>query len=158
MATVLENDLVSKNLGLVKEIVRQFRPPNRTEYDEYVQVGTIGLLKAIRKHDPARGALSTIAWRHIKWEIIRYIKKSKRGNQKIESIDNHSESISYSEFNMLDIVPDNLSELEQKILQMRIEGYKINDIILATGLDKYRLSKIYKSIVRRIKDEKNPVL
>lgn len=151
MATLLEeNDLIINNLGLVKEIVRRFKPQNRTEYDEYIQVGSIGLLKAIRKHDPVKGALSTIAWHHIRWEIIRYIKKHKRAHH-IESIDNHNEDASYEEFNIIDIIPDNLSELEIKILQMRIDGYKINEIIQETGLDKYRLSKIYKSIIKRIK-------
>ena len=60
-----ENKLVQENLGLVITIAKKFKPINHDEYSEYVQIGSIALLRAIRKFDPSRAKLSTFAWRYI---------------------------------------------------------------------------------------------
>ena len=65
-------------MGLVVSLARSFNPLNPIELDNYIQSGRIGLWKAIQKHDPKKGKLTTIAWNHIRWEIIRYIKKNKK--------------------------------------------------------------------------------
>ena len=53
--------LISENLGLVKSIARRFLGRG-CEYDDLVQIGTIGMLKAIRSFDLERGtAFSTYA-------------------------------------------------------------------------------------------------
>ena len=48
------DELINSNLGLVKSTVRRFL--NRgTEYDDLVQIGTIGLIKAIDSYKADNG-------------------------------------------------------------------------------------------------------
>ena len=61
-ARAREQQLILENMGLVVSLARSFNPKNNQELEEYIQSGRIGLWKAIKKYDPDRGALSTIAW------------------------------------------------------------------------------------------------
>lgn len=68
--------LISENLGLVKSIARRFLGRG-CEYDDLVQIGTIGMLKAIRSFDLERGtAFSTYAVPLIVGEIRRHLRDS----------------------------------------------------------------------------------
>ena len=56
-----EASLVEENLGLVRTVARRFLDRG-TEYEDLVQIGTIGMLKAIRSFSLERGtAFSTYA-------------------------------------------------------------------------------------------------
>src|SRR3989337_1874749 len=67
-------DLVRLHLPLVEHLTRRFL--NRGEpYDDLVQVGTIGLIKAIDRFDPDRGVeFSTYATPTIVGEIKRHFR------------------------------------------------------------------------------------
>ena len=61
-------------MGLVRSIALRFRGRG-TEYEDLVQIGTIGMLKAIRSFDPERGyAFSTYAVPLITGEIRRHLR------------------------------------------------------------------------------------
>ena len=148
MATqISENDLIINNMGLVKKIAKMFRPPNRTEYEEYVQVGRIGLMKAIRKHEPAKGKLTTIAWNHIKWEIMRYIKKNYGLGEELPANLPKDEPYNFSH-----LLPKNLSEYELKILSLKLDGYKLTEITNILRIDRPKLVKQYKAILNKIRN------
>lgn len=149
MATqISENDLILNNMGLVKRIAKMFRPPNRTEYEEYVQVGRIGLMKAIRKHEPSKGKLTTIAWNHIKWEIMRYIKKNYGlGEQLPDGLVQYNSPID----SIAHLLPDGLSETDIQILNLKLEGRKLTEITKIMGIERYHLIKQYKIILDKIR-------
>ena len=68
--------LISDNMGLVKSIARRFIGRG-CELDDLVQIGTIGMLKAIRSFDLERGtAFSTYAVPLIIGEIRRHLRDS----------------------------------------------------------------------------------
>ena len=68
--------LISGNMGLVKSIARRF-VGRGCEFDDLVQIGTIGMLKAIRSFDLDRGtAFSTYAVPLIIGEIRRHLRDS----------------------------------------------------------------------------------
>ena len=69
-----ENFLVENNIGLVRSVVRRFL--NRgCEYDDLVQIGSIGLLKAIKKFDASFNVrFSTYAIPMIIGEIKRFLR------------------------------------------------------------------------------------
>ena len=79
-----EERLVKENTPLVVFIANKFRPNGISYYqwqqlrEDYVQVGLIGLLKAIRAHKPKSGCLTTLAWTCIWREIIRHIKAEEK--------------------------------------------------------------------------------
>ena len=68
------NLLISSNLGLVKSTVRRF-VGRGTEYDDLVQIGTIGLIKAANAFNPEFGySFSTYAFSMIIGELRRHFR------------------------------------------------------------------------------------
>ena len=66
--------LVEENLGLVRTVARRFLERG-TEYEDLVQIGTIGMIKAIRSFSLERGtAFSTYAVPLIVGEIRRHLR------------------------------------------------------------------------------------
>lgn len=66
--------LIEANMGLVRSIALRFRGRG-TEYEDLVQIGTIGMLKAIRTYDEGRGTVfSTYAVPLIVGEIRRHLR------------------------------------------------------------------------------------
>ena len=45
--------IIEENMGLVRSIALRFRERG-TEYDDLLQIGTIGMIKAVRSFDPNR--------------------------------------------------------------------------------------------------------
>lgn len=67
-------ELVRKNMGLVRSIAMRFCGRG-TEYEDLVQIGTMGMLKAIRTFDRERGTVfSTYAVPLIVGEIRRHLR------------------------------------------------------------------------------------
>lgn len=70
----VRDELVALNTPLVRYLARRFRD-TKEPFDDLVQVGMIGLLKAIDRFDPARGLeFSTYAVPTILGEIKRYFR------------------------------------------------------------------------------------
>lgn len=68
------SEAVTANLGLVKSIALRFRDRG-TEYEDLVQIGTVGMIKAIRSFDFTYGtAFSTYAVPLIVGEIKRFLR------------------------------------------------------------------------------------
>ena len=66
--------LVEENAGLVRSVARRFLDRG-TEYEDLLQIGTIGMIKAIRSFSPERGtAFSTYAVPLIVGEIRRHLR------------------------------------------------------------------------------------
>jgi RNA polymerase sporulation-specific sigma factor len=69
-----EAQLLEDNAGLVRRVVRRFLDRG-TEYDDLIQIGTLGMLKAIRSFSLERGtAFSTYAVPLIVGEIRRHLR------------------------------------------------------------------------------------
>ena len=69
-----EAALVEENAGLVRTVARRFMDRG-TEYEDLIQIGTIGMIKAIRSFSLERGtAFSTYAVPLIVGEIRRHLR------------------------------------------------------------------------------------
>jgi RNA polymerase sporulation-specific sigma factor len=67
-------ELVVLNMGLVRSLAIRFRDRG-TEMEDLIQIGTIGMIKAIRSFDPSRGTtFSTYAVPLIVGEIRRHLR------------------------------------------------------------------------------------
>ncbi|MBQ4591561.1 MAG: sigma-70 family RNA polymerase sigma factor [Clostridia bacterium] len=72
--TSAETELVQRNSGLVNGIAHRFKGRG-VEFEDLVQIGTIGMIKAIRSFDLSRGnAFSTYAVPLIIGEIRRFLR------------------------------------------------------------------------------------
>ena len=69
--------LILENLSLVKKVASKIYyrlPKGDIEFDDLVNVGVIGLMKAIEKYDKDKAKLSTYAYIKIRGEILDYLR------------------------------------------------------------------------------------
>ena len=81
----LEEELIHDHYGLVVSQALYFL--NDSNFDDYIQVGLIGLLKAIREHDPERSKFSTFATVCIRNAINNLKEKDEKKDEKKRSSD-----------------------------------------------------------------------
>ena len=69
-----KQELVTKNMALVRKVISDRFSVYHEWMDDMLQEGTIGLIKAVAKHDASKGAqLSTFAYLCIKNEIQKFV-------------------------------------------------------------------------------------
>lgn len=71
------DELVRAHMTLVKQIARKYSQYSADSYEDLVQVGAIGLLKAIKYYDPNRArsaSFRTLATCYIRGEIRHYLR------------------------------------------------------------------------------------
>jgi RNA polymerase sigma-B factor len=71
----LRNQLVQLNLGLVRREVRRWLQQTQETYDDLMQVGSIGLIRAVERFEIIKGnAFSSFAIPYIRGEIQHYLR------------------------------------------------------------------------------------
>jgi len=121
------DDLIEENMGLVADIVKKFKPRNHTEREDLMDAGRIGLWKALQKYDLKSGnAISTYAWRPIRWSIIREI-KNQNSNKTLSLIDNAYVEVKSKE-NLWEFFTADMKKEKKKIINLRQQGYKFREI------------------------------
>lgn len=143
----LEARLVRENIGLVIAQALKFKPTRVTDIDDYIQAGSIGLLKAIRKYEPEKGKLSSFAWPSIWREIVHEANRFKdNGNQSLE-FDIAVEAVSH----LSDWLPD-LTEDQLRIFTLRAEGHTLKEIGEEFGKTKEWARQQLNVIITKIRD------
>ncbi len=74
-STEIRNRLVNMNLGLVRKEAHRWLNYSTETYDDLVQVGSMGLIRAIERFDISKGhAFSSFALPYIRGEIQHYLR------------------------------------------------------------------------------------
>jgi len=145
-----EQQQVMDNYGLVVSQALAFCSSRSSDLEDYIQSGLIGLLKAIRKHDPKRSKLSTYATTCIRNEIIKYINKNKIHNLKkvpLEDIEIPDKSIDW------DTLTDSLSEEEKSILKLRLGNNSYREISDNMELSRNYIKSSMKTILIKLRKD-----
>ena len=104
--------LIEHNLRLVAHIVKKYS--NAGEADDFISVGTIGLIKAINSYNPEKGnQLSTYASRCIENEILMLIRSAKK-HKEVSSLD---ERLGYDKDGNDIILNDVLENKEDDVIE-----------------------------------------
>ena len=117
----LEEKLIHKNYGLVVSQALYFL--NDNNFEDYIQAGLIGLLKAIRTYDKDKAKFSTFASVCIKNAISTLNKKAKKlGNSSFRGV-LEQDKIYDNKENIEHYLPDFLSEEHKFIIKLKTQGY-----------------------------------
>lgn len=81
------DELIERNMRLVAHIVKKFHPKHEL-LDDYISIGTIGLMKAVNSFTPDRKTkLATYAARCIENEILMYLRTQKKVQKDVSLFD-----------------------------------------------------------------------
>lgn len=142
--------IIEKNMGLVVLLAKSFNPRNKDEYDEFIQLGRIGVWKAHIKYDPTRGTFPTLAWNYIKWEILRHLDKKNPETQLEEPMS--IEDTKYICDSIWEYLPSNLSQKEKRVVKLRlIDRHTFLDIGNIMGYSRGWANNTYKRALEKIK-------
>ena len=155
----LEEKLIHQHYGLVISQALSFLDEdNRSNLEDYIQVGLIALLKAIRKYDETKSKFSTFASLCIRNEFLNHKRKDpKRKNPKIIYDTNLMNSFVgeqkyLDKDKIIDLIPDYLSSNEKFILQMKLENHTNKEIAEELHCSKRVIDSKLKHIIQTLRD------
>jgi len=123
----------------VKKTVR-----NKLELEDYIQVGFVGLIKAVRKFDPSQGDFENYAKVCIKNELMTSFKRRSKKSFYYNFSEKKSEEV-------WEILPDSLTSTEKVVLRMKCENYTNREIADFLNLTKKYVKKVYVDCINKIK-------
>lgn len=137
---------IEENLGLVISQAKRYAPTRVTDIDDYIQVGCIALMYALKKYDKSKGNWSTYAgkaiYRAIERERSRFI-------HKFERLKDTSYNLAE---NLIDILPNTLTKQEVLIIQLRLENKTFDEIADQINCTKQWVSKLMLNIYMKIRE------
>ena len=151
MKSLSEDEIIKENYGLVVAEAMSFLSDPSESIDDFIQVGLIGLLYAVRNHDEKKSKFSKFARICIRNHIAKLTKKPKTEHLDTELLDNNS--MSFSEY-----IPDSLTDIQKLVLEMKRQGYtyfEISALLLGShyeSLNKPEVKKFVKEIIEILRD------
>lgn len=145
--TQLESDLIEEYAPLVISQALCFRPTSVASLDDYIQIGYIGLLKAIRNYDPNRNTkLSTFSVVCIRNSIYKEFKKFSKDRNA------NADPAGREDVHLWEFEPDNLTDIEKRVLGLRIQNYTYQEIGNKLNFTKSWASEVLSSAFRKIRE------
>ena len=141
-----EEKMVIDNYGLVVSQAVKFIA-QKQDLDDYIQIGLIGLLKAIRNYNPEKSKFSTFATVCIRNEILKFIKKQNRQNRRLNLREKKSQEVLLWEYQ-----PDNLTKDEIDILDMKLKNHTYKEISEIMCCNKNEIKQKIKKILKKIRE------
>tara|TARA_R100000008_G_C3554731_1_gene152533 strand:- start:283 stop:759 length:477 start_codon:yes stop_codon:yes gene_type:complete len=143
-----ESEIVKEYSPLVVSQALKFRPNKLTNFDDYMQAGYIGLLRAIRKYDPGRNTkFSTFSVICIRRQIMKEYSKLRMYPSAFE--DKEDENVKEP---FWEIQPDYLTATEKEVLGLRLQGYTYEQIGSKMDFTKSWASELLSSAIKKIKE------
>lgn len=126
--------LVEENLPLIRSVVKKFK--GRSEYDDLMQLGSIGFLKAVSNFDPSYGVrFSTYAVPMIMGEIKRFLRDDSAVKVSRWARALAQKIAAYTDERLKNNLPEpTVDELAEKF------GCEAGDIVFALDTSKYVVS------------------
>lgn len=116
--------LIERNMRLVAHVIKKFHPSHE-QIDDYISIGTIGLIKAISSYTPEKKTkLATYAARCIENEILMHLRAQKKVQRDISlfepiGVDREGQSLMIRDLLQLD-EKSALEQIEDKDLLSKL--------------------------------------
>lgn len=165
--------LIEHNLRLVAHIVKKYNLPER-DTDDFISIGTIGLIKAIDTFDPGKNIrLATYASRCIDNELLMTLRSSKKQTREVSLSEPIGSDREGNEITLLDVIEteddavderlheedkrsrlkgflfQKLSGREREILLYRYGLYGYPEITQREIADRFQISRSYVSRIEK---------
>ena len=173
--------LVERNLRLVVHIVKKYQNADE-DIDDFISIGCIGLIKAIKTFDDKKGRLATYACRCIENELLLFLRGKKKYSREVSLFEPIGQDKEGNEIHLVDVIEQNqpdivenmelsgnikrlfvlmdasLTERERKILIMRYGLYgnrevTQNEIGEALGISRSYVSRIEKKALGKLREK-----
>ncbi len=121
------NKLIEHNLRLVAHVVKKFES-NRSDAEDFISIGTIGLMKAISRFQPQMGTkLATFAARCIENEILMHLRSSKKQRKNVSLHEPFGTDTEGNDITLLDVLGTDgeeiIDEIHLKMEQKHIRAH-----------------------------------
>lgn len=165
---MLCEDVCIKFENLIYKMAHKYK--NCGEFEDSLQIAYIGLIKAYNHYNYIKGILFiTYTVRIIENEFLQILRKNKRlllttslqyeFKDNLELLDMIDEAINYEENTLNKViikkVINNLTDIDKKIIFLRMKGLNQNDISKRVGTSQANISRRLKRICNEIKEEIN---
>jgi len=140
------NELVTANTGLFVKLAKAFKPSSAEQLDEYIQIARIAFWQAAINHDDSIRKLSGRAYEYGYWAIIRHLKFHTKHNKVVSSVKYKLslEELIQDKDSLWEIIPENLTDMEYDIIQLRIKKHTFKEIgEMMGGLSYQWIHKVY---------------
>ena len=119
--------LIEHNMRLVAHIIKKYNLPER-DFDDYLSIGTIGLIKAIDTFDSEKGIrLATYASRCIDNEILMMFRSTRKLSHEVSLSDPIGSDKEGNEITLYDILESGEECLDERLLfendRSRLQNY-----------------------------------
>jgi|10_taG_2_1085330.scaffolds.fasta_scaffold05407_2 RNA polymerase sigma factor (sigma-70 family) len=143
------DDIIKLNMGLIVSQVRSFCGPRHNDFEDYIQIGCMAVVKCYDSYDESKARWTTYACSCIRNALKNELRKKQR-NIKTVNIDNIDEEKWYYDTNINDSIPENLEDNERQILDLKIAGYTRKEIAEITGQSsksvRYQITRLLKKL------------
>lgn len=95
--------LIERNLRLVVHIVKKYQS-SEDEIEDYISIGSIGLIKAIQTFDDNKGKLVTYACRCIENELLMYLRGKKKFSKEVSLFEPIGQDKEGNEIHLMDVI------------------------------------------------------
>lgn len=173
--------LVERNLRLVVHIVKKYQNAYG-EIEDFISIGCIGLIKAIRTFDDKKGRLATYACRCIENELLMFLRGKKKSSREVSLFEPIGQDKEGNEIHLVDVIeqdqPDivenmeldgdirrlfdlideSLTDRERQILVMRYGLYGNREVTQseigqALGISRSYVSRIEKKALSKLREK-----
>lgn len=173
--------LVERNLRLVVHIVKKYQNADG-EMEDFISIGCIGLIKAIKTFDDKKGRLATYACRCIENELLMFLRGKKKSSREVSLFEPIGQDKEGNEIHLVDVIeqsqPDivenmeldgdirrllalmdaNLTDRERQILVMRYGLYGNREVTQseigeALGISRSYVSRIEKKALNKLREK-----
>lgn len=140
--------IIEQNYGLIVSQALSFNPKTKDQLDDYIQLGSLAMIRAVKNFDASKGVqFSTFACHCIANSIKNYIKKNSKNTEQ-ELLD-----VRYNvPENFNDLIPDNLSDVEEEIISLKLSNYSIKEIAEKLNYPVVKVRNILHKIYEKIRN------
>ncbi|MCI9232425.1 MAG: RNA polymerase sporulation sigma factor SigK [Lachnospiraceae bacterium] len=106
--------LVERNLRLVVHIAKKYQNVDE-DIEDFISIGCIGLIKAIRTFDEKKGRLATYACRCIENELLMFLRGKKKSSREVSLFEPIGQDKEGNEIHLVDVIEQNQPDIVESM-------------------------------------------